>query len=287
MYLAYGDESADESKQRVFALAGIFGSESDWDALKKTWGTRTGGKIFHATDCDTDQGDYKHTDHRDNKQLYADLTQIIAASNLLGHAAIVNLAEYNELIAPHLDAEPYYFAFNSVVIHLGKKAAVCIPRDRVKFKFDRNHQIEHNAAELYGAIIKRPYASRELMDDEVAFVSRKDIGVQAADLVAREAMKWLDNRIGPVSRYTRTSTHVLLDSKRIKFRLYGREWFEKLRDGAAMMPEESYARYSEEGYRQWLSQERLQHTLPNKIRYEATLETIKGIDGTELSDLSE
>ncbi len=38
MYTAYGDESADETKQRVFALSGLFGSESDWGAFRdKRW----------------------------------------------------------------------------------------------------------------------------------------------------------------------------------------------------------------------------------------------------------
>ncbi|MEO6554339.1 MAG: hypothetical protein ABIO96_07315, partial [Nitrospiraceae bacterium] len=179
VYTAYGDESADETKQRVFAISGIFGSKSDWNVFRDKWRARTGGKIFHATDCDTDQSTYKATGHAENKKLYADLTRIIADSNLIGHVAVLDLHAYNETVASALHAEPYYYAFYSVVINLAKKAAVSIPRDRIKFVFDRNQQIEYNAGAIYDRIISRPLPSRELMDDEISFVTREEVGVQA------------------------------------------------------------------------------------------------------------
>src|SRR5437773_11800989 len=137
MYTAYGDESADATKQKVFTLAGLFGNASDWDMFRETWRSRTGGKIFHAADCDSDGGDYKETSHKENKKLYADLTQIIANSNLIGHTATIDIIEYKNIIADRLHEEPYFFAFNSVVINLAKRARLCIPQDRIEFIFDR------------------------------------------------------------------------------------------------------------------------------------------------------
>lgn len=271
VYTSYGDESADETKQRVFALSGLFGSTSDWDIFREKWRTRTGGKVFHATDCDTDQGDYKGIAHAKNKKLYADLTRLIADSNFIGYAAVMDLHAYREIVAPVFHDEPYYYAFNSVVITIAKKAALSIPRDRIKFFFDRNQQIEYNAGALYDRLISRPLPSRELMDDEISFVTREEIGIQAADLVAREGMKLLDNELGPVSRPTRLSAQVLMATHRIKFRLYRRDWFISLVEGSRL----SETGYSWEEYRKWLGEHGLTHTVPNKMRYEATRQDLQ------------
>ncbi|MDO9116646.1 MAG: hypothetical protein Q7U39_01705 [Nitrospira sp.] len=272
MYTAYGDESADETKQRVFALSGLFGSKPDWDALREKWRARTGGKSFHATDCDTDQGDYKGIEHAQNKKLYADLTRLIADSNLIGYVAVMDLQAYREIVAPALHEEPYYYAFYSVVITIAKKASLSIPRGRIKFFFDRNQQIEYNAGALYDRIINRSLPSRELMDDEISFVTREEIGVQAADLVAREGMKLLDNELGPVSRPTRLSAQVLMATHRINFRFYRRAWFISLVEGSRL----SETGYSWAEYQKWLDEHGLTHTVPNKLRYEATRQDLQG-----------
>lgn len=269
MYTAYGDESADETKQRVFAIGGLFGYKSDWDLFRGKWTNRTGGKVFHAAECDSNQGDYEHTSNDENKKLYADLSNIIAESNLIGRAIAINLVEYKETLGPMLDKEPYYLCFVDVVIHLARQAVVCIPRDRIKFTFDRNTQIEYSAGALYDGIINRDYPHfKELLDDEIAFATRKEIGIQAADLIAREGMKLLDNQCGPVSRPTRLSTQTLQSCKRIKFRSLRRSWFEETIRGAAQQTDPKYAMYSKTTCKEWLAERGLQLNLANKIKYE-------------------
>ena len=63
MLLVYGDESMDETKQRVCAVAGIIGTEDQWKALEWRWTHRTNGVPFHGNDCDSDQGDYANRPH--------------------------------------------------------------------------------------------------------------------------------------------------------------------------------------------------------------------------------
>lgn len=269
MYTAYGDESADETKQRVFAIGGLFGNATDWNGLRKKWRSRTGGSIFHATECDADQGAYADTDHRLNKKLYADLVSIIADSNLIGFGVAVSLPDYYELLAPLFDDDPYYLCFQTVIVHLATKCARCLPQDRIKFTFDRNTQIEHNASALYDRMINSRVSSefKTLVDDEVAFATRKTIGIQTADIIARETMKLLDNRYGPISRPTRRSTQVLQASHRITFRLYTRAWCERvIRDSR------EYQFPKKECY-DWLERRRLNDTLANRLRYEMFRET--------------
>ena len=267
MYTAYGDESADETKKRVFAIAGLFGHDHDWNIFREQWKARTGGKIFHAAECDSDKGDYEYTGHDENKKLYADLSHIIADSKLIGRSIAIHLKEYNETLGPMLDKEPYYLCFIDIVIHLARQAVLCIPRDRIKFIFDRNTQIEHSAGELYGGIINKDYPHfKELMDDEIGFATRKEVGIQAADLIAREGMKLLDNH--GTARPTRLSTQVLQSCKRIKFRSLRREWFEETIRGAAQQTDPRYAMYSKTTCEEWLAERGLYLNLTNKMKYE-------------------
>ena len=61
MLSAFGDESFDEGKQRVFAVAALFGNQQTWDALELKWIARTGGVVFHAAECESDMGDFAAT----------------------------------------------------------------------------------------------------------------------------------------------------------------------------------------------------------------------------------
>jgi hypothetical protein len=173
--------------------------------------------------------------------------------------------DYRELIGISLDNNPYYLCFHSVILHLATRSALCLPQDHIKFTFDRNPQIEYNAAALYDHIVNGRWSKaefRQLMEDEISFATRKEIGIQAADLLAREAMKLLDNRYGP--RPTRMSTQALQSSSRIKFRLYDRGWCEQF------VRDSKNAQYPRSDYIEWLEDHGLTSSLENKIKYESS-----------------
>lgn len=86
MLSVFGDESADETTQRVFAVAGVVGTDEMWATLEAAWLESTGGIPFHAKDCESDQADYAHTAHEDNLNLYRDLTLLLAKSGLVDSA---------------------------------------------------------------------------------------------------------------------------------------------------------------------------------------------------------
>jgi hypothetical protein len=92
MWSVFGDESADESKQRVFVVAGVIGPEDLWKNLEQSWKSRTGSIPFHAVDCQTDHGDYASFSHNENQALYKDLTTLLAQSRLAGHGIAIDLA---------------------------------------------------------------------------------------------------------------------------------------------------------------------------------------------------
>lgn len=88
----YGDESADETKSRVFTIAGVIGTEDEWLLAGREWLRRTRGVPFHATDLESkDVRSEDRQKHKDNLKLYFDLTQILAESYLAGWAYSLDL----------------------------------------------------------------------------------------------------------------------------------------------------------------------------------------------------
>ena len=77
MFLVYGDESLDETQSRVCAVGGLVGTEKSWSDLEPKWKSLHCGTPFHATDCDSNKGDYQpkpdedsDAKHKSNKSLY-------------------------------------------------------------------------------------------------------------------------------------------------------------------------------------------------------------------------
>ena len=91
MLSVFGDESSDETKQRVFAVGGVIGTEESWKWLEEQWAICIEGTPFHATDCDSDQGDYKDREHSANKALYKSLAILLARSGLGGWGFAIDL----------------------------------------------------------------------------------------------------------------------------------------------------------------------------------------------------
>src|SRR5437016_11406838 len=118
----FGDESTDETKQRVFTVAGVIGSEELWEQLEAKWVVRTAGIPFHAKDCESDRANYKTTPHQQNQDLYKDLAQLLAGSGLAGWGFAIDLAAQRKVF-PEAPDISYYKAFVEVLDAMTKCAA--------------------------------------------------------------------------------------------------------------------------------------------------------------------
>lgn len=228
MLSCFGDESSDETKQRVFTVVGVVGSESQWAGLEPEWVARCGGLPFHAKDCESDHGDYKGTPHRENQSLYKDLTTLLANSGLVGYGFAIDLMAQKEVF-PEAPDFHYYKGFLQVLeamYNLSYKH-----NETVKFTFDSRIESEHNAALLYRQMIETMPEWKARFYPELSFAcSREHPKVQVADLMARESMKILDNRIGPVKRRERKSWIALASTNRFLVDVISKEWFQDLKD---------------------------------------------------------
>lgn len=207
----YGDESSDEKKRRVFAVAGVIGTDEDWLRLEARWVERTRGRPFHANNCDSDRGDYVNTPHAENKALYRDLTSLLAGSGLGGWGFAIDLAASREVF-PDAPDIAFYRCFMEVVTAM-KQCAANNGRG-VRFTFDSRQESEHNTGMLYGMLRDQP-GWKNVLAPSIAFACSRDYPkVQVADLFARETMKVLDNALGPVKRPPRKSWLALYNTER-------------------------------------------------------------------------
>jgi hypothetical protein len=262
MLSVFGDESADETKQRVFAVGGVIGSEEAWLQLERKWIARTGGIPFHANDCDSDQGDFKGNDHEENKNLYRDLAIMISESELGGWGFAIDLAAQRQVFpeAPELS---YYKCFLEVLQAMRNCAVT--NNQLARFTFDMRRKSEYNTSILYDMATKIP-SWRDQIFSSIAFVSSRDNPrLQVADLFTREVMKALDNQIGPAKRPPRKSWMALFKTGRFHAEAIGLGWFESLKSQMPLL--EANTGMSGDKYLLWLEKSKRQHNTTNLFLY--------------------
>jgi hypothetical protein len=227
MSLIFGDESTDETKERVFAVSALIAEPNVWDSFSDSWRQRTGGKEFHAADCEGDYGEFKVTPsntHADNLKLYGDLAQILAKSGVRAYTAVFDLAAWLEVFPGVSKEAGYYKCFTEVLKHFLYTPEYHNGR-LLEFTFDHRQESEYNAGLLYRYMVNLPEWKGQniFMGTKLNFDSRKNVRLQAADLVAREGMKHLDN-LG--KRATRKSMLALTTQPGapFKFDIFTREY---------------------------------------------------------------
>lgn len=253
-----GDESSDETRQRVFAVGGLIGSEETWRKLEAKWVARTGEIPFHANKCDSDWGDYAKTTHADNKTLYRELTILLAESGLAGWGFAIDLSAQRKVF-PDAPDIAYYKCFLEVVQAMNNFAAT--NGATARFTFDMRPESEYNTSLLYNMAMTDP-GWKEHMVSSIAFeCSRDNPGLQVADLFTRETMKALDNIVGPVKRPPRKSWLALYDTGRFHIDGVSDAWFESLKVQMPMLEEQTGM--SSAGYAHWLKTNNLQDSTTN------------------------
>ncbi len=236
------------------------------EAFQPLWTARLGGRIFHASDCETDHGEFADSPHSENLELYADLTRILASSKLLGFGSAMDLAGYSEFFGEAPADIPYYRCFRDVVCQCGKWAKWAVPADTAEFHFDQRVESDYNAGVFYGHIASLPdWDCAKYLGTPLKTSSRADVGIQAADLYAREVMKHLDNTVGPVKRPMRRSMQTLRETNRFGCDLHLREFFEDFRRKFDEVANKVGIRA--EHYRQWLRENGQADSISSRHRY--------------------
>lgn len=269
MLTVYADESGDEKQKRIFVVAGLIGTQNEWQHIENKWINRTGGVVFHATDCEANFGNFKHNSPQENQALYKDLTKILAASPLWGFGNALDIQSYKDTMPYAIDVSPYFQCFGMVVHHLALLGSVYMPKQRIEYVFHRRIETEYNAFYFYDYLRKASDMKIPEMSDKISSATSETIGIQIADLFAREVMKdfeWLlDRQDGHITRRRRISWETLVATNRLKFVYWFRKDFELLAKDMSRIDQEKGDQWA--AYEKWRAQEGCIDNVENRIRF--------------------
>jgi hypothetical protein len=266
MLSIYGDESHDSREERVFVVAGLLGDAPQWADLRASWRDRTCGRRFHAADCESGYGDYRDASPEERARLHIDLTRILVDSGLIGWGLGIDLAGCRRAFPDISKSHIYCSGLLRTLDFLLEKAHSHEPPEPIEIVFDQNRETEYNSELLFQyAGEEGDWKGQGPLPERIKFANRSEIGIQAADLWAREIMKFFDGNLFSESYEPRVQWTALTSSRRFGGDLQFATYFDDMK---RKMPElESLTGMSGRKYREWLQKKRRHDNQSNRIRY--------------------
>jgi hypothetical protein len=280
MLSVFGDESHDETRQRVFAVGALLGDAKQWGGLEQRWRELTNGRVFHAADCESRRGEFRDLSDEQCQRLHRDLTRILAESGLIGWGAAVDIAGAKSAFPESRPDQPYVSCFIRTIKFLAGKAYICIPRDKVEFTFDQNPETQYNAGLLYQhMIVSDEWTGDTLFAEKISFASRKCVGIQAADLWARELMKRFDSFTFNNRTIPRQQWKTLRGTDRFGADFICAGYFDDLKNRYESISADLGMKQG--AYRAWLDKTHRQDNQSNRIQYTMQVDAEKGTGKTQ------
>jgi hypothetical protein len=222
MFCARFDESRDTKGQKSFAIAGYIGRNEDWLELEpklERFLQKHNLMYFKASECESGTGQFLQ--FRENPldaalplikadkailtEIKTEFVDIANSVNLWGIGAHVPIEEFNFVVSSDPEAKrilqpnPYFICFQAAMTEAGftvneVNEKVNYPRraraEVVAFVFDGNEEVSGRAKQMYDNFqIKNPISSQCFgslaYEDEI-----ESIGLQVADNLVYEIMKF-------------------------------------------------------------------------------------------------
>jgi hypothetical protein len=262
----FGDESTDSGYRRVYAVAALQGPEESWDKLRGSWRGRLDGEVFHSADCESGYGDFRGISPEVRNKLHSDLASILADSGLIGWGIAIDLEgcriAFPESLPDHIPCSCF---FRTMIFHVDK-ALANYPSQSLRIAFDRNKKSEHNARLLFEYLADESGpGNRQWLPSGPEFVTREEVGVQAADLWVRELMKFLDGTLFSPNYKPREQWTRLVSTKRFGADLQFGEYFQSMKNQMATL--EATTGMTNDLYLAWLRKKKRQDNQSNRIEY--------------------
>ncbi len=232
MLVAYLDESSDEKKARAFAIGGFVAHDSEWERLELLWIDATHGlKAFHASDCETGHGEFseeKGWDHAKRAGLFKKLVSLINQHNLYGFASALLVEDFRAVYPEAHTSHLYHLCFQHCILGIAKWAAAA--DEPVAFFFDQNREVSRQAQDVYnGYLNDLDFKERKYLESLTFASKEKFICLQAADLLAREAFKHVDNRYHYSHRKTRKPIERIGSTGRLSLEFWTKDSLQELK----------------------------------------------------------
>jgi hypothetical protein len=205
MFWAYFDDSSDEKKERFYAAGGLLNSDFVWQRFELAWneGMRDlEGKPFHASDCECGWGDFREWPREKRDSLMRFASSLIRDFDFTAYGCSVSAKDYADVFPGHDEHDPYLLCIADCIASMAEIADVSsrqvalyglAPSD-VQFWIEQNPDTSSRATQIFSELkaINEWVPSARLSG--IAHLGKQIVGLQAADLIAREVFKHFDNQ---------------------------------------------------------------------------------------------
>jgi hypothetical protein len=224
MICAYMDDSSDPKRKRYTAVGGLLTNARNWNELELAWAVATCDltEPFRSTDCECQHGQFKTWEKPACDRLMAKLVKIIRDCGIPAWGAIVDIDAFHSVFPGSREYDPYFLAVKYTIGVLAQTADLL--HEDLLLWFEHSQATSGEVLSIYQEMKAVPgweYAKRLR---EIAFLDKMSNRIQAADLIARESFKHLDN-LGV--RRTRKPLRAL--QNQLNFLHYDRPALERLR----------------------------------------------------------
>jgi hypothetical protein len=189
----YFDDSSDQRREKYYACAGLLGSAYKWDSLNALWSLETHElrKPFRASECECGHGQFEDWPRAKRNDLMRRLTGVIYRRNLYGFVSIVPLEAYKEVFPDCGQHDAFLLAATQTIMNMAYLAHT-MRKDAALWFESCETNVAINAVFDSVVAFKEWRPARHLRS--ISFEVKRVYGLQAADLVAREAFKYIDDR---------------------------------------------------------------------------------------------
>jgi hypothetical protein len=251
MLIAFFDDSSDPKKERFCAAGGLFTSDTVWERFEVEWRDATRGLSgpFHATDCECGYDEFVHWSKTKRDGLMATLTALIRRFDIGAFGSAVSVADYFSIFPASKKHDPFYLCIASCIANVAAIAYVGSEHVRpygllpmgVKFWIERNVETAARTTEIYDGIKSlKGWRPARLMEG-ITHGGKNVIGLQAADLMAREVFKHYDNHgVRPVRK------PVLQLAQQVTFHCWTKKNLEFLAANGGPRNSRTHARFAEQ-----------------------------------------
>jgi hypothetical protein len=205
-----GDETGTDKlpRTRISAVAGLVGTEKSWKRFDSDWlGVlkHEGIPCFHAVECENGRADFHGMDVVRRGKIVEQLARVILDSSLRPHSYGVVIPHFKEMsfeFRNHFTNKhpevPYWLCLYATFTEVSHAADDLPAEEQVYFLFEEQNEFEKDARESFDAFKANKYWPNSKRLGKCCFVKKEEAheypGLQAADLLAYESYRHLDNR---------------------------------------------------------------------------------------------
>jgi hypothetical protein len=225
MIISYFDDSSDPLRQEYFLAGGLLADEERWIDFESAWKKATEHleQPFRSTDCECQHGQFADWNKSDCDALMAQLVGLLDEHRIGGFASVIPVPDF-QAVFPQLDKlAPYLLAVEHTFLNMAHIAAKT--DEEIHVWFEQGTAPDADIMRIYKRLKNLECWEHRRRITNISFADKRMPQLQAADLVAREALKHMQNRgIRPMRKpFERLQS-------RVGFLLWNREILEHIQE---------------------------------------------------------